>query len=168
MKLLLPATALALAFSLAALPAAAQSGGASGGGASGGTSGGGTGASPSGASPSTDGSQSGGATQSDPTGRGATQSNPDGQFSDGASSRQRSDDEDSRAGGRGQQAETQRCVSKFLALDKDGDGALSAREYDRIRTAGKDVDRNNDGKMNRSEIRNACATGTLSERDISG
>ena len=169
MRRLLPATALALAVGLA-LPAVAQTGGPGGSGASGGggstggaspstgasPSGDPTGTSPSGASPSPDGSQSRG-----------TQSNPDGRFSGGPSTRQRGD-EDDRSQGRGQQAETQRCVSKFLALDKNGDGMLSENEYGRIRRSARDVDRDHDGRINRSEIRDACASGTLTERDLRG
>jgi hypothetical protein len=59
-------------------------------------------------------------------------------------------------------------VSKYLTLDRNGDGVLSSNEYDRIRTAARDVDRNNDRKIDRSEIRDACASGTLTERDIRG
>jgi hypothetical protein len=59
-------------------------------------------------------------------------------------------------------------VTRYLALDKNSDGALSANEYGRFRTVAKDVDRNNDGRINRSEIRNGCEAGILTERDIRG
>jgi hypothetical protein len=95
------------------------------------------------------------------------QSNPDGRFS-GESSRQRSGDEDGRSEGRSRQSETQRCVSKYLALDRNEDGVLTAREYDRVRTVARDVDRNDDGKIDRSEIQRGCAGGVLTERDIKG
>ena len=45
---------------------------------------------------------------------------------------------------------------------------LSENEYGRIRRAARDVDRNHDGKIDRFEIQDACATGILSGRDIRG
>jgi hypothetical protein len=59
-------------------------------------------------------------------------------------------------------------VSRYLALDRNGDGMLSENEYGRIRRAARDVDRNHDGKIDRFEIQDACATGILSDRDIRG
>jgi hypothetical protein len=55
-----------------------------------------------------------------------------------------------------------------LTLDRNSDGALSSREYRGLGRLVRDADQNNDGRINRSEIRYGCEAGILKERDISG
>jgi hypothetical protein len=71
-----------------------------------------------------------------------------------------------RSGGGRLQAELQRCVVKHRALDQDSDGELAANELDRIKRVVKDVDKNNDEKIDSSELRSACASGTLTDREL--
>jgi Ca2+-binding EF-hand superfamily protein len=57
-------------------------------------------------------------------------------------------------------------VSNFRTLDKNADGALTARELDRFETVARRVDTNNDGKISSAEYQSACASGILRDRDI--
>jgi len=65
-------------------------------------------------------------------------------------------------------AEIQRCIARHRTLDKNSDGALVADELDPIKPLVEDVDRNLDKTLDSSELRSACATGLLTDRDQSG
>ena len=186
MQRLLPATALALAVGLAAVPAAAQSssGGMSGGG--GASTGGGaastvappppgtapprrsappTAAPPSGAPPEADRSPATGGSPSARSGQGGDR------FLGASPSDERSPlgdrfDDGIRSGGGRLRAELQRCVDKHRGLDHDSDGELAAAELDSIKRLVKDVARNHDEKLDSSELRSACASGLLTEREL--
>jgi hypothetical protein len=80
-------------------------------------------------------------------------------------SSQRFDDGILSGGGR-LQAELQRCVAKHRNLDQDSDGELAANELDRIKRVVKDVDKNNDETIDSSELRSACASGILTDREL--
>jgi hypothetical protein len=80
-------------------------------------------------------------------------------------SSQRFDDGILSGGGR-LQAELQRCVAKHRTLDQDSDGELAANELDRIKRVVKDVDRNSDETIDSSELRSACASGILTDREL--
>jgi hypothetical protein len=191
MQRLLPATALALAVGLAAVPAAAQtgSGGTSGGGGAatggGAASSGGGGASTvappppgtapprrsappttaPGAPPEADRSPATGGSPSVRSGQGGDR------FLGASPSDERSplsdrSDDGIRSGGGRLRAELQRCVDKHRGLDHDSDGELAAAELDSIKRLVKDVDRNHDEKLDSSELRSACASGLLTDREL--
>ena len=63
-------------------------------------------------------------------------------------------------------AEAQRCMSRFEALDKNTDGVLTGDEFDNLKAAVQDADRNKDGKIRSVEYEAACATGVLKDGDI--
>ena len=80
---------------------------------------------------------------------------------------QRPDPQPLSGGGR-LQAEIQRCVAKHRGLDRNTDGELNADELDPIKQVVKDVDINHDEKLDSSELRSACASGLLTDRDTRG
>jgi hypothetical protein len=60
----------------------------------------------------------------------------------------------------------QRCVAKHSTLDQDSDGELAANELDAIKRLVKDVDRNKDERIDSFELRSACASGILTDREL--
>jgi hypothetical protein len=194
MQRLLAASALALTVGLAVVPAAAQSssGGASSGGGASTVAPPSTraapppGAPPAAAPPSTRALPPAGApptaAQPAPSQPPAVPPSLDGSLATGGSPSTRSDsggdrflddppsserfDNGIRSGGGRLRAELQRCVAKHRALDHDSDGELAATELDSIRRVVKDVDRNHDEKIDSAEIRSACASGLLTDREL--
>jgi hypothetical protein len=63
-------------------------------------------------------------------------------------------------------AEAQLCMSRFEDLDKNSDGGLTGDEFDNLKTAVKNADRNKDGEIRSVEYQAACATGVLMDGDI--
>ena len=62
------------------------------------------------------------------------------------------------------QMEIRRCLVKHRGLDQNADGELAGDELEPVRRMVKELDRNVDEKLDDTELRSACVSGLLTDR----